>query len=282
MDFDHAPKTPSYVDGLDNFSYMDNLDYLPYPQSPSFGMPMTLSNPSSSPMAFGTISLPPTMGEYYPSPPFSAPSKGFAPSEGVGICPPALYDLSSGEVSSDSARPNRGASNSPPAGLTYPTSVPRSQRYNPIAIPPTRARVTQKRRSSRSNDESDDEDEEFQPSTTTATASVESRRETIRKQRIESEQRRRDELREGYARLKETLPASNQKSSKVSLLDRATSHIRYLENVNEQLEKRLQIAEAEVNRLRSVNETLMINTAKRAAAAASNNAPSNLLQVANF
>jgi len=46
------------------------------------------------------------------------------------------------------------------------------------------------------------------------------RRETIRKQRIESEQRRRDELRDGYARLKETLPPSNQKSSKVSLLER--------------------------------------------------------------
>jgi hypothetical protein len=46
------------------------------------------------------------------------------------------------------------------------------------------------------------------------------RRETVRKQRIESEQRRRDELREGYARLKETLPASNQKASKVYLLDR--------------------------------------------------------------
>ena len=42
MDFDHAPKTPSYVDSLDNtFSYMDNLDYLQYPQSPSFGMTMT-------------------------------------------------------------------------------------------------------------------------------------------------------------------------------------------------------------------------------------------------
>ena len=49
------------------------------------------------------------------------------------------------------------------------------------------------------------------------------RRETIRKQRIESEQRRRDELRDGYARLKDTLPASNQKSSKVSLLDRGLS-----------------------------------------------------------
>jgi len=242
---------------------------------------MTLSNPSTSPMGFASLSLPPTtMGEYtYGSPSFSGPAK-FVSSEGVGICPPALYDLSSGEVSSDSTRPNRGASNSPPASLTY-SAIPRSQRFNPIAVPATRARVTQKRRSSRSNDESDDEDEEFQPSTTTAAASVESRRETIRKQRIESEQRRRDELREGYARLKETLPASNQKSSKVSLLDRATSHIRYLESVNDQLEKRLQIAEAEVNRLRSVNETLMINTAKRAAAATSTN-PSALLQSTAF
>jgi len=48
------------------------------------------------------------------------------------------------------------------------------------------------------------------------------RRETVRKQRIESEQRRRDELREGYSRLKESLPASNQKASKVSLLERGT------------------------------------------------------------
>jgi hypothetical protein len=48
------------------------------------------------------------------------------------------------------------------------------------------------------------------------------RREEIRRQRIESEQRRRDELREGYRRLKDSLPVSNQKSSKVSLLDRGT------------------------------------------------------------
>src|SRR5258707_5867001 len=47
-----------------------------------------------------------------------------------------------------------------------------------------------------------------------------SRREEIRRQRIESEQRRRDELRDGYRRLKDVLPVSNQKSSKVSLLDR--------------------------------------------------------------
>ena len=47
-------------------------------------------------------------------------------------------------------------------------------------------------------------------------------REEVRRQRIESEQRRRDELRDGYRRLKEVLPVSNQKSSKVSLLDRGT------------------------------------------------------------
>ena len=46
------------------------------------------------------------------------------------------------------------------------------------------------------------------------------RREAIRRQRIEAEQRRRDELRDGYARLKDVLPVSNLKSSKVSLLER--------------------------------------------------------------
>lgn len=46
------------------------------------------------------------------------------------------------------------------------------------------------------------------------------RKEATRRQRIEAEQRRRDELRDGYARLKEVLPVSNQKSSKVSLLER--------------------------------------------------------------
>lgn len=47
-----------------------------------------------------------------------------------------------------------------------------------------------------------------------------SRKEATRRQRIEAEQRRRDELRDGYAKLKDSLPVSNQKSSKVSLLER--------------------------------------------------------------
>jgi hypothetical protein len=44
-----------------------------------------------------------------------------------------------------------------------------------------------------------------------------------RRARIESEQKRRDELREGFRKLKEALPLSGQRSSKASLLDRGQS-----------------------------------------------------------
>ena len=53
-----------------------------------------------------------------------------------------------------------------------------------------------------------------------------SRKEATRRQRIEAEQRRRDELRDGYAKLKDALPVSNQKSSKVSLLERGMVYFR--------------------------------------------------------
>ncbi|KAH7107098.1 hypothetical protein BKA62DRAFT_228461 [Auriculariales sp. MPI-PUGE-AT-0066] len=88
------------------------------------------------------------------------------------------------------------------------------------------------------------------------------RKDEVRRQRIESEQRRRDELREGYRKLKEVLPASNQKASKVSLLDRATMHIRYLEITQQQLQARVQQAELETQRLRLVNEKMMLATAE--------------------
>jgi hypothetical protein len=61
---------------------------------------------------------------------------------------------------------------------------------------------------------------------------------------------------------------SNQKSSKVSLLDRATTHIKYLEVTTNQLQTRLQQAENEVSRLRNVNEALMLGTAEQRQAVA--------------
>lgn len=92
---------------------------------------------------------------------------------------------------------------------------------------------------------------------------VSRRREEIRRQRIESEQRRRDDLREGFARLKDVLPVSNQKGSKMALLDRATSHIRYLEAMQQQMQAKLTASEMEVNRLRQINEALMFKAAGR-------------------
>lgn len=48
----------------------------------------------------------------------------------------------------------------------------------------------------------------------------------------------------------------------------ATTHIRYLEMTQQQLQTRLQAAEAETARLRHVNEALMLGTAEQRHAAA--------------
>jgi len=48
-------------------------------------------------------------------------------------------------------------------------------------------------------------------------------RRNARRERVEEEQPRRDTLRGGFARLKDALPVSNQKSSKVALLERGLS-----------------------------------------------------------
>ncbi|EUC60797.1 helix loop helix DNA-binding domain protein, partial [Rhizoctonia solani AG-3 Rhs1AP] len=85
----------------------------------------------------------------------------------------------------------------------------------------------------------------------------------IRRQRIESEQRRRDDLREGFACLKNVLPVSNQEGSKMPLLDRVTCHIRYLEAMQQQMQAKLTVSDMEVNRLRQINEALMLKAAKR-------------------
>ncbi|QRV96545.1 helix loop helix DNA-binding domain protein [Ceratobasidium sp. AG-Ba] len=63
----------------------------------------------------------------------------------------------------------------------------------------------------------------------TVTNRRDSRRRDIRAYQIESEQRRRNHLRSGFARLKEALPASHEKCSKVALLERAAIYISFLE-----------------------------------------------------
>jgi hypothetical protein len=137
--------------------------------------------------------------------------------------------------------------------------------YNPISVTSVaRAGRECKRRPSKHDDFSDDDDDFAPASAPTASNEVKSRlcpstfsllltycsrHEEICHQCIESEQRRRDKLRDGYRCLKDALPVSNQKSSKVSLLDRATTHIKYLEMTQQQLWTRLQQAENETARL---------------------------------
>lgn len=58
------------------------------------------------------------------------------------------------------------------------------------------------------------------------------------------------------------LPPSISPSSHIFI---ATGHIRYLETVKDQLEMRLKSAEAEVHRLRNVNEALMLGAASQRA-----------------
>jgi hypothetical protein len=180
--------------------------------------------------------------------------------------------LSGGEMSSGSAPSSLHSRSSGSRSPPFPSTVPRSHRYNPLPGVIVRKPV---RRRSIKQDDSDDEfdvDGADEYADTLAPNGVsggtEYRRETVRKQRIESEQRRRDELRDGYKRLKEALPASNQKASKAALLDRATIHVQYLENFTAQLQAKLQKAETEVSRLHRVNEALMLGTAEQRHAAA--------------
>ncbi|KAG8761530.1 hypothetical protein FRC14_002717 [Serendipita sp. 396] len=112
-----------------------------------------------------------------------------------------------------------------------------------------------------------EEDDDFAPHTA-GDGKPERRREDIRKQRIESEQRRRDELREGYNRLKSALPPSNQKSSKASILERATVCITDLNHKTSTLAVRCEELEAELRRVRVLNETLMLSAAEHRFAAA--------------
>lgn len=267
-DFGMDASNPNYFDTL-------TMDYLQYPHSP-FGVGnMGLPAPGS-PNDFNSLPLANGMSEYTYGPSTTAygtgaPTRPYTPTGSGSIYPGALSNLSAGELSSDSMASNRSRRGSGAASPPVPSgslaAVPRSHRFNPLAgaVPRTSARQV-KRRSKGSDDFDSDNDDDFSPAS--AALTNDSRREEIRRQRIESEQRRRDELRDGYRRLKDALPVSNQKSSKVSLLDRATTHIRYLEMTQQQLQTRLAQAEAETSRLRHVNEALMLGTAEQRHAAA--------------
>lgn len=242
---------------VDNYLYTHSSS----PFSMSHVPPISQTSPR---MGFNSLSLSTgSLPDYYASPPpFSTPTRSSPRSyPHDSISPPLTTNVNGSDLSDGRHSRGSNASGSPSSVHGGGTLVHRNHpaRYTTTSSNGIKDR---RRRPSKSDDLSDDnEDGDYQP-IASSDVLIQKRREEIRRQRIESEQRRRDELRDGYRRLKEVLPVSNQKSSKVSLLDRATVHIKFLEMTQQQLQSRLTAAEIETQRLRQVNETLMLSAAE--------------------
>jgi glycogen debranching enzyme len=191
---------------------------------------------------------------------------------------PDMYDPLSPPVSGSDTSADGIYHHSNSSGANSPSSsrgnslVHRHIRYNPTPSPSSSAGRPRRGRSQDSDDEND-------MGVAFTENLAHSRKEATRRQRIEAEQRRRDELRDGYAKLKEVLPISNQKSSKVSLLERgqctfaifpnllltlanvtATNHITALEKANKEMQARLTELEQEMVRLRAINEKISLGS----------------------
>ncbi|KAI0334494.1 hypothetical protein GY45DRAFT_1242855 [Cubamyces sp. BRFM 1775] len=175
------------------------------------------------------------------------PGQHFAPAAPVYTASPP-HDTSADGIYHSR---NSSATGSPSSSRANSLVHRHPLRYNPTPSPTSSSAG----RRSRGQSLSDDDDH---MGVNMAESLANTRKEATRRQRIEAEQRRRDELRDGYARLKDVLPVTNQKSSKVSLLERATNHITSLEKTNRQLQQRLATLEAEVTRLRALNEKISL------------------------
>ncbi|KAH8120006.1 hypothetical protein DFH11DRAFT_23414 [Phellopilus nigrolimitatus] len=218
--------------------YQQALQFRSLSIMPNHQYPNPVYPPSSSPP---NLNLP--LNSSSPPPP---QSPGYDP-----LSPP----ISGSDTSADGIYHSRNSS-----GTTSPSSsrgnslVHRNPlRYNPTPSPSS----SSGRRGRGRSIDSDEEDHNTMMSVVQEIAHT--RKEATRKQRIEAEQRRRDELRDGYARLKDVLPVSNQKSSKVSLLERATNYIVQLDKSTRQMQTRLAALESEVQRLRSLNEKISLS-----------------------
>jgi len=165
---------------------------------------------------------------HYPPPVYSSPPHGSLPLPISASPPPQspnMYDplsppISGSDTSADGiyhhSRNSSGTgspSSSRGASLVHRHPI----RYNPTPSPTSSSGRRGRGRSLNDSDEEDGMGASFGQNL------AHSRKEATRRQRIEAEQRRRDELRDGYAKLKDVLPVSNQKSSKVSLLERGWS-----------------------------------------------------------
>lgn len=175
-----------------------NLSLMPTHQTHQYPPPVYTSSPQHVSMNLPAASPPPPSPHMYD--PLSPPISG-SDTSADGL----YHHHSRNSSGTGSPSSSRGTS------LVHRQSL----RYNPTPSPTTSS--SGRRGRARSLNDSDDEDN---MGATFVENLAHTRKEATRRQRIEAEQRRRDELRDGYAKLKDVLPVSNQKSSKVSLLER--------------------------------------------------------------
>ncbi|KAL5526240.1 hypothetical protein ACEPAG_7579 [Sanghuangporus baumii] len=128
-----------------------------------------------------------------------------------------------------------------------------SLRYNPTSSP---SNSSSGRRRGRSIDADSDEHHNMMSAVQEI---ADTRKKETRHQRMEAEQRRRDELHNGYIRLKDVLPVSKEKNSKNRLVERATNYIIQLDKTKRQMHTRLAALESEVQRLQSLNEKISLS-----------------------
>jgi len=114
---------------------------------------------------------------------------------------------------------SRSRSNSPGRGIYDHSNSSAGSGVNSLSSSRSNSFSQRSMGGPRAHSRSADDDGENFPGDNTNNAH--SRKESTRRQRIEAEQRRRDELREAYAELKDVLPAKlSQKSTKIDLLKR--------------------------------------------------------------
>ena len=163
---------------------------------------------------------PPAPGVYTASPPHAGmPLSASPPPQSPNMYDPLSPPISGSETSGDGIYHSRNSSATGSPSSSRGTSL---VHRNPLRYNPTPSPTSSSGRRSRGHSISDDDDRHPMGGVNMAESLANTRKEATRRQRIEAEQRRRDELRDGYARLKDVLPVSNQKSSKVSLLERGT------------------------------------------------------------
>ncbi len=161
-------------------------------------------------------------GVYTASPPHAGmPLSASPPPQSPNMYDPLSPPVSGSDTSADGLAyhsRNSSTTGSPSSSRANSLVHRHSLRYNPTPSPTSSSAG----RRSRGHSISDDDGPLPMGGVNMAESLANTRKEATRRQRIEAEQRRRDELRDGYARLKDVLPVSNQKSSKVSLLERGT------------------------------------------------------------